>query len=53
MALFVDGLESAVFDMGIDLCRCYVGMTKHLLHRAEIGPMIQEPSGKAVAQHMG
>ena len=41
------------FDMGVNLCRRNVGMSKHRLHRSKIGTSSQEMRGERMPQHVG
>ena len=48
MVALVDRAEVIPIDMGVDLRRREIGVTQHLLHRAQIGAALQEMSGKGV-----
>jgi hypothetical protein len=52
MMLLDEPSQALLDDVGIDLRGRDVGMTKQLLHRAEIGASLQEMAGKSVAEHM-
>lgn len=49
----VNSAESALIDVGVDLRSSDVGMAQHFLNDAKIGAMIQQVSGKAMAELMG
>ena len=52
MGLVIDFLEPGPGDMRIDLGRRYVGVTKHFLHRPQVGPMFEQMRGERMPQHM-
>lgn len=49
----MDGFQSVLVDMGVNLCGGYVGMTEHYLNCTQIGTARQQVGGKGVAQHVG
>ena len=53
MILSVDGSESIMVHMRIDLCGRYVHMPQHLLNRPQIRTAAQQVRGKTMTQRMG
>ena len=51
--LRVDGAEALVADVGVPLRRGHVGVAEQLLHRAQVGPAIEQVRGEAVTQCVG
>lgn len=49
----MDGFQSVLVDMGVNLCGGYVGMAEHYLNCTQIGTARQQVGGKGVAQHVG
>ncbi len=52
MELFVNSLQLARLDMGVDLGGLDAGMTEHFLNEPQVGATRQEMSCKAVSQSM-
>lgn len=50
---FVDGAEAVLVDVGVDLGGGDVGVAEHFLDNAEVGAVIEEVGGKAVAELVG
>src|SRR4051794_17648914 len=50
MEAIVERFEPLLVDVSIDLGGRYVGVAEHGLHRAEIGAVLQQMGGEAVAQ---
>lgn len=48
-----EGLFPGLENVSVNLGRRYVGMSKHLLDRPQIGPVGQEMAGKSVPQRVG
>ncbi len=46
-------LEPLVEHVGVDLRRCDVGVSEHLLHRAKIGAVREQVARERVAQYVG
>ena len=44
--------QALLDDMGVDLRGRDVGMAEKLLHRAQIGPPLEQVAGEGMAQHM-
>ena len=49
---FDHGLETAFFDVGVDLRRRDVGVAEEFLNDAEVGPAAEEVGGEAVAHEV-
>lgn len=45
-------LDVVSIDVGVDLCRSNVGVTKHFLYCAEICTTLEEMRRKRMAEHM-
>src|SRR6266496_6077844 len=48
--LVVQGLQTGLVNVGVDLSGRDVGVSEHGLHGPQIGAVLQEMSGEAVAQ---
>src|ERR1039458_10719433 len=53
MILMVDVAQTLGGDVGIDFSRADAGMAEQLLNDAQVGAVIEQMGGKAVAQHVG
>ena len=53
MKFFVDVVEVAVGDVGVDLGGADVGVTEECLDRAQVGAITKQVGGEAVADHVG
>lgn len=53
MGLVVGALQALGGDVGIDLGGDQMGVAEHLLHRAEIGPGVEQVGGEAVPEFVG
>lgn len=52
VALFVDGLEPGMFDMGVDLSCANTGVPQQFLQCTNFGSIGQHMGGKTVPQSM-
>lgn len=52
MELAMDGFESVLIDMGVDLGRGNIGMAEHFLDDAQIGAIAEEMGSETVSQEM-
>ena len=52
MGAVVDLREVLEVEMGIDLCRAYVGMAKQFLHAAQVAGRLQHMTGAGMPQQM-
>ena len=53
MELFMDGFQTALFHMGVDLGGRNIGVPQHFLDDPQIGPVSQKMGGKRMSQKMG
>ena len=53
MEFFVDGAEAVLVDVGVDLGGGDVGMAEHILDDSEVGAVVEEVGGEAVAELVG
>ena len=53
MVFPVNGLESVLVDVGVDLGRGDVRVAEHLLNSAQIRPAFEKVSGERVSEGMG
>ena len=49
----MDGAEAVLVDVGIDLGGGDVGVAEHFLDDAEVGAVVEEMGGEAVAELVG
>ena len=49
----MDGAEAVLVDVGVDLGGGDVGVAEHFLDDAEVGAVIEEVGGEAVAELVG
>ena len=52
MERFVDLLQTALVDVGVNLSRRDIRMPEHFLDDAKVGPVAQQVRGETMAQHM-
>ena len=52
MAFIIDGLETMIGEVSINLRRRDIGMTQQFLHRSKVRSIIEHMSSKGVAQDM-
>jgi hypothetical protein len=53
MRRFDQPAQPLALHMRIDLRRRNIGVSEHLLHASEVGPVIEQMAGKGMTQHMG
>ena len=49
----MDGAEAVLVDVGVDLGGGDVGVAEHFLDDAEVGAVVEEVGGEAVAELVG
>ncbi len=49
----MDGAEAVLVDVGVDLGGGDVGMAEHFLDDSEVGAVVEEVGGEAVAELVG
>ena len=49
----MDGAESVLVDVGVDLSGGDVGVAEHFLDNAKVGTVVEEVGGEAVAELVG
>ena len=52
MVLFVDMPQPLAADMGVNLRRANVRMTKQLLYHTQIGPVLEQVRRETVSEHV-
>jgi len=52
MELSMDGFESLLIDVGVNLGRGNIGVAKHFLDNAQIGAVAKQVRGEAVPEQM-
>ena len=53
MELFMDGFQTALFHVRVDLGRRNIGVPQHFLNDPQIGPVSQQMGRKRMPQKMG
>ncbi len=53
MVAIVEALEPLLMDVGVDLSGRDVGVAEHHLDRAQVGAVLEQVGGEAVAQDVG